>query len=228
MSKNYYEEKLDEIYSLIEDKKNAEAYDLIKEELKMPYVPEIYETKFVEILENMKSELPSEIKSTMVPRDVAIEYLLSEDSQQEAIALELLRDHNLRYDQDLYKKKIETWGSDKNIFKAYLFELLVEQKINIDINFNGIKMNPSKNGTILKNKEVEIAMNEIQKWFEKNPSALALALDEAQRFLLITYPAIPESGIDYARDISKIVESMFDEKMILTERQTKMKELLKK
>ena len=228
MNKNYYDEKLDEIKELLEKKEFNKVYDLINEELKMPYTPEIYEKKFLDIINDIKHEVIGDHTPSKVTREVAIDYLLSEDEQKESIALELLRDHNLRYDKELIKKRIETWPVEKTMLKAYLFELLIEQEINIDIDFNGIKLNSSTSGSILDNESVIETLNEIPKHFEKNPSAMNLALDEFQRFLLMTYPAIPEDGKNFALDISQIVKSMFDEKTELTDLQTRIKNLMAK
>ncbi|NQZ66119.1 MAG: DUF3196 family protein [Mycoplasmatales bacterium] len=226
-NKNYYEEKIDEIKELLSDSNFKKIYQLINEELKMPYIPEKYEKYFLDTINQIKHHVVGDDSHVSVSRHVAMEYLLSEDFNQESIALELLRDHNLRYEKELLKNRIETWPAEKNILKAFLFELLVEQEISIDINFNGILMNPAKNGSILENKEVKKTLQAMEKYFEKNPSTLNMALDEFQRFLLITYPAVPEDGDAFAFDISQIIKSMFDEKIGLTERQNKIKEILK-
>lgn len=228
MSKNYYDETLEKIDLLIKDNKLQEAHDLIQSELRMPYIPEIYEVKFIEIINDIKRELVGDGATNAVPREVAIEYLLSEDEQQESIALELLRDHNLRYDIDLIKKRIETWPFEKNMMKAYLFELLIEQQIDVDINFNGMVLNPSKTRTILDSETVVETMKEIPNHFDSNPAAENMALDEFQRFLLITYPAVPEDGKEFAKDISQIVKSMFDDEVKLSDKQKRIKELLSK
>ena len=108
MSKNYYEEQLEKIIKLIKKEEYKIAYDLIEDELKMPYIPEIYEVKFIDLLNNVKSELLNDNISHSVPKDVALDYLTSEDEQKEAMALELLRDHNLRPEKELFKRRIET------------------------------------------------------------------------------------------------------------------------
>lgn len=228
MSKNYYDEKLEEIGVLIKDKKFQEVYDIIHAELQMPYIPEIYETKFIDIMNTVKVELLGDKATTTVSRDVALEYLLSEDEQQELIALELLRDHNLRNDVEIVKRRIETWGPDKNMQKAYLFELLVDQEIDVDVNFNGLTINPKTAGSILENEQVQVALNEIPNHFDKNPQAENLALDEFQRFLLMTYPAVPEDGASIANDFAQIVKSMFDDKVELSDLQVRIKQLLTK
>ena len=115
----------------------------------MPYIPEIYESQYIKLINDIKSEVKGDDQPTIVTRDIAIDYLLSENEEKENISLELLRDHNLRYVKDVLKNRLETWPSNKNTQKAFLFELLVEQEIDMEINFNGFNLNPKKTGTIL-------------------------------------------------------------------------------
>lgn len=227
MEKNYYEEKIEEINELITKKEFKEAFSLLKEELAISYIPSIYEKQFDKLLEDIKPELIEKNTGHGVSSEVALEFLTSNDEKQEAIALEVLRDHNLRNHIDLLKERIESWPTNKTIMKAFLFELLIEQEIDVEINFNGLKLNP-KNGSILNHEEVQKAMNEIPKQFDKDVAASNMALDEFQRFLLITYPAVPEDGKSMAIDISKIIKSFFDNKVLLNERQTKIKQILSK
>lgn len=228
MIKNYYEEKLEEISILLKENNFKKVYEIIQEELKMPYIPEIYEKQFLETINDIKHYIVGDESPTSLSREIAMEYLISDDEAQECIALELLKEHNLRYEKEIIKQRIETWPIEKNMLKAFLFESLVEQEIDIDINFNGLKLNPKTTGTILLNKEVQKTMEEIPNYFEKNPAASNMALDEFQKFLLITYPAVPENGKEFAKDISQIIKSMFEDGIKLTDKQKRIKELLSK
>ncbi|MCK5867405.1 MAG: DUF3196 family protein [Mycoplasmataceae bacterium] len=226
MSKNYYDETIEKTKELISEEKYEEADILLNTELAMPYIPRIYEEIFIDLKNEIKSATMDETFTKTVPIDVALEYLVSGDINNESIALELLRDHNLRNHIDILKKVIESWGVEKNMLKAYLFELLIEQEINIDINLNGMLMNPSKTKTILENESVINVIQLIEESLKKNPSTLNLALDEFQRFLLVTYPMVPNEAKAMSDDIIAVVQKMFDDKTILTERQKKIKEIL--
>ena len=226
MSKNYYDETIEKTKELISEEKYEEADILLNTELAMPYIPRIYEEIFIDLKNEIKSATMDETFTKTVPIDVALEYLVSGDINNESIALELLRDHNLRNHIDILKKVIESWGVEKNMLKAYLFELLIEQEINIDINLNGMLMNPSKTKTILENESVINVIQLIEESLKKNPSTLNLALDEFQRFLLVTYPMVPNEAKAMSEDIIAVVEKMFDDKKELSERQKKIKEIL--
>ena len=226
MSKNYYDETIEKTKKLIIKKEYESANILLNTELSMPYIPKIYEDIFIELKNEIKYITMGDTFTKSVSIDVAMEYITSGDINSESIALELLRDHNLRNHIDILKKVIESWGQEKNILKAYLFELLIEQEVNVEINLNGIMMNPFKTKTILENKNVIEVNKLISKSLRKNPSSLELALDEFQRFLLVTYPMVPNEAKAMSDDIIAIVEKMFDDKKELTQRQKKIKELL--
>ena len=110
--------------------------------------------------------------------------------------------------------------------KAFLFELLIEQEVDIEISFNGMNINPSRVGSVLSNKKV-IEINKIlETKFQKDPAKLNIALDEFQKFLLLTYPIIPEDPKQFSSDLEMIVNSLFDEDIQLTQRQKIIKKAL--
>lgn len=228
MSKNYYEEKIKSIENLIQNKKYKKAKKEIINELKVSYVPRIYEDVFNSMLEQISNKFDFNEKTKIISKAVAIDYLVSNDEKKETMAIELLRDHNLHLDKEIIKTRIETWDSNKNLLKAYLFEILVEQNIDIDINFNGLNLNPLKNGSILDKKEAIETLNEIEKIFTKNPSWKKMAIDEFYKFLLLNYPFVPEKPKEFANDICKIINSYFDNNFKLTSKQKKIKIILSK
>jgi hypothetical protein len=107
MKKNYYEEKISYIESLIKNKKYKKANQEILNELNLPYVPKIYEDIFNSMFEQIKEYSENNFSKT-ISKDVAIDYLISNDEKKETIAIELLRKHNLHHDKEIIKKRIET------------------------------------------------------------------------------------------------------------------------
>ena len=227
MNKNYYEEKLAEIKKLIQAEDFDNAKNLINDELRMPYIPEIYESKFVELANIIKLKTFKDNGPVMtISRDVALDYLFSEDPNNTLLALEVLPEHNLKYAQDLLKKRIESWGDDKNIWKGYLFEIMVEQDIDVDINFNGKIINPSKDKSILNSKTVMEIMGKLSHSFEKNPSITESAIQEFERYLLMTYPEVPNNPDEFTKDFVKVINSMLDENIQLAGKQLIIKKIL--
>lgn len=228
MKKDYYEETIDIVKKLIEQEKHGEAQEILEQELKMPYVPLKYEATFVELLNDVRAKTsPDGAKGSYVSKDVALDYLLSEDKEQEIMGLELLRSHNLRFDKEVLKRRIETWPKEKSILKAYLFELLVEQEIDIDVQWDEeTLMNPS-NGSVMNDEQVAIAIDQVQHEFTQNPSQREMAEDELQRYLLITYPEVPVDGKQFGIAVSNVVKKMFDENIQLTPEQMEIFKKLK-
>lgn len=227
MDKNFYEEKLENISKLMNDNDFAEARRLIEEELKMPYIPKKYEGRFIELLNDIKLKTMDDKKVAMtLSLDVALEYLTSEDEERELIALEVLSEHNLRYCKDVLKNRIETWPSNKNMMKAFLFELLVDQEIDIDINYDGQIINPKNRGSIMQNSNVLNIYKILQTSFEKNPSLTQMATQEFERYLLLIYPNVPDNHNEFAEDFKKVIESLLNKDISLNERQLNIKKKL--
>ena len=227
MDKNFYEEKLENISKLMNDNDFAEARRLIEEELKMPYIPKKYEGRFIELLNDIKLKTMDDKKVAMtLSLDVALEYLTSEDEERELIALEVLSEHNLRYCKDVLKNRIETWPSNKNMMKAFLFELLVDQEIDIDINYDGQIINPKNRGSIMQNSNVLNIYKILQTSFEKNPSLTQMATQEFERYLLLIYPNVPGNHNEFAEDFKKVIESLLNKDISLNERQLNIKKKL--
>lgn len=108
MSKNYYEEKIKSIENLIQNKKYKKAKKEIINELKVSYVPRIYEDVFNSMLEQISNKFDFNEKTKIISKAVAIDYLVSNDEKKETMAIELLRDHNLHLDKEIIKTRIET------------------------------------------------------------------------------------------------------------------------
>ena len=104
MTKNHYEEKIEKVQKLIASGEYKIAYDILDEELKMPYIPKIYETTFIDMMNDIKVEMIGEPTQHIVPREIAMDYLISGDMEKEIMAIEMLRVHNLRYEVDTIKK----------------------------------------------------------------------------------------------------------------------------
>lgn len=226
MDKNYYAEKIADIKNLIAQEQYQEAKNVIEEELKMPYIPEKYEQTFIDLANEVKFNTLDDKQPIMtISRDVALDYLTSEDQSKELLALEVLSEHNLNGVKELLKRRIESWGTDKNMFKAYLFELMVDQEIDVDVNLNGQQINPRKNGSIMDNPTVLKIMNELDLSFDKNPSLLNSAKQEFERYLLLTYPNVPADD-NFANNFVKVIHSLLDNNIELSNEQLNIMKIL--
>ncbi len=216
--KNFYQEKLNEIRSLIQDNKFSEAFVQIQVELNMPYIPMIYEQEFKDLNELVKSKLITDSNNIMtLSRGEVIQLLLSDDEELQVIALELIDQHNLRTEASSLKYRIETWEEKDLLKKAFLMEIMIDQKIDIEIKFSGLlKINPSKSKSTLANDQVLEMFKRIDELTIQNPSLSQAAQQEAKRFLLLTYPNSPKDGNALAGLLVNVTMHMFGQKVDLS------------
>ena len=225
MNTNFYEEKLKEVDLLIKDNKLLEATAILKEELSMPYVPEKYEKQFRKIFDETMFALLSDNGSH---KSINIEELLSmlnKDEESQSIALELLKNHNLRPVASTLKARIESWTKEESLKRAFLFELLADQEINIDINIDGVNVNPQKN-SILNNNEVIKGLKNIPTLVEKSPQLLEPTVNEFRRYLLLNFPNEITNGEELSINIFNIIKHLLNNEFSLSEKEMKILKIL--
>lgn len=226
---NFYEEKLAQIKLLIQEEKFDQAHQELLTELNMPFIPMIYEGEFKNLYELVKSKLSKDDNRVFtLSREEVIELLLSDNEESQAMALELIGDQNLHNEKISLKERIETW-EQKDIFKkAFLFEVMIEQKIDVDIKFNdGLILNPAKSKSILDAEQTILMLKEIEVLTEKEPSLTLTALQEAKRYLLLTYPVLPGDGRVIAQNLVNIVKHMLGQEIDLSSEETSIYKVLK-
>lgn len=127
---NFYEELIQSIEKLIDEKKYEEARAKIIDELSMPYVPnDIYETleSFMDKLEEL---VPS--KGDSLSDEDIIEYLKSDDRSLQLIAVNYLDRMNLREYLDIVSEFLVSSNGDDEV-KTMLISSLINQEIGEEI-----------------------------------------------------------------------------------------------
>ncbi|WP_342252445.1 DUF3196 family protein [Spiroplasma endosymbiont of Amphibalanus improvisus] len=127
---NHYEETLEKIKKQIKDQNIEIANKILDEELSMPYIPEDYEIKFVnlkkEILISMGKKYASE-HIIIAPEQWENILLNSNDPQSEIMIINQLVESNIRKHLELCKKYFLL--EDSEINKIELLKALNDQKI---------------------------------------------------------------------------------------------------
>lgn len=224
MSQNFYEEKIAEIKSLISQNQKKEAINLLQEELKMPYIPHKYEKEFLELFDNLNQSVLKEVNKKHYSIDELSE-MLFEDEYKQLEAIEALKNVNVRPIQNDIKKRIETYTNKESIKRAFLFELLAEQEISIDISIDNETLNPLKD-SIVKNKEVKLAIEALPYIVAKRPQMYEIVFNELQRYLLLTFPKFPKNGRELIEQIYHIALSIFEPEQELTQEEKNIFEIL--
>lgn len=226
---NFYEEKIQEIKDLIENQKYMDAFVQLQTELGMPYVPAIYEEQFYQLLLKLQSVM-SDLKApsaTMHSMDEILENLFSDDPDHQMMALDNLGAHNLHGVATKLKQRIESWPP-MTMRKGFLFEMMIQQKIDVDVVFdeNNI-LNPSKSTTLYDNENVAEMFNKIQELTFKDPAFEGYVSGEAGRYLLITYPEVPKSGSGFAQSLVNVVSHMLGKETDLNMEEMQIFQVLK-
>lgn len=225
MKDNFYTEKINEIKKLIENGELTKAQQELTEELNMPYIPEIYEVEFSKLYQEILHALMSDQPDNKVKAlDTIMEMLFGDESAQ-SIALELISSHNLRPVKTQIKNRIESWTSKDAIKRSFLFEILCEQEINLDILIDGVNVNPIKD-QVVDNKTLLEALKIIEELSLKNPQLKDIAFNEVRRFILINFPKRDFEIKSLTNSIYKITASMFNENISLDKKDMEIREIL--
>lgn len=120
----YYQSLIDEIKKQIDEKRYAEAYDLICQELNMPYVPQ----DVMDLLDEYKSEC----KSMLEPRNTSpnlskLQDYIHGSLEQKIYAVSILENMNLRMYHEQVQELLDSDLPDE--YKGTLIECLMEQRI---------------------------------------------------------------------------------------------------
>lgn len=225
MKTNFYEEKIAEIKKQLINSEYVEAQKSLSAELSMPYIPEKYEKEFIKLFKDLKFQMMDNNSENKTIAIDSLMQMLAGDEESQNIALELLKTHNLRMVSSSIKARLESWEKKDNLKRAYLFELLAEQEIDIDINIDGQILNPKKD-SILNNVEVGKAIQMIPILVSKMPQLLEPTVDEFRRYLLLNFPNKINNGEKIATQIFNIVHNLFSGIGVLTEEEEKIKKIL--
>lgn len=215
MSNNFYDEKLNEIKAAIEKGDFKLAHSLLTEELKMPYIPAVYEKQFQELFADVVRALMTEEGRKQLPIEDISEMLFGEDAEQ-LMAIEMLKDSNIRPIKDEIKRRIESYTDADALKRTFLFELLAGQEIAMEIVINNVVLDPSKH-SITKSEEVKRAIDALPYIVAKNPQMYEPVFNELQRYFLLKFPEVPLDGKLLVEQIYNIVRSMFEPSMVLTD-----------
>lgn len=219
-NQNYYQETLNKIKELVKNEEYKKAYEIILEELKMPYVPKVYEVEFHNLHELVRSkvEVDKSKNSSFASLEDLMDMLMSDEPRDQVQALEMMQPHNLRNFKKTLKARIESWDDSLVISKSFLFELMIEQEIDIDIEFRkGLILNPAKCNSIMEDSSIELMFDEIERLTFKEPTLTQACFEQAKYHILLNYPLKPQDPIIWAAQLVRVVRFMYGEEITLTQ-----------
>ena len=149
-------------------------------------------------------------KKNQLSKEQIIDYLFSNDKFKVASSIDALRNINIR----TLLSDVEKWlflNPNNSLEQAIIYEILVDQQIDKEIYFGDIKLNPFKNGEIIKNPEIKNAFKTILESNE-TPQIQEVATEELQFYILKTFPIIPKNGHLLAKELINVIKSLLENK----------------
>ncbi|TCG10666.1 hypothetical protein [Mycoplasma todarodis] len=187
MKQDYYAEIIKEIKELIQTNP-TEAAKKLEVELNMPYIPERYEAKFINLLEELKFKIKQDaVVNNELSRDEVLDILMENDSIKMPMAMAKLKELNLRSIIDDLHKLIAK-ESTPNMIKTIVYEYCVEQGIDHNFDWNDKVINPKIVGSVVALKTYLNTYMGIEKIITKNPSLEHVAKTLLELYSLNTFP----------------------------------------
>ncbi|NQZ29480.1 MAG: hypothetical protein HRT98_03765 [Mycoplasmatales bacterium] len=208
MKQDYYVEIIKEIKGLIQTNP-SEAAKKLEVELNMPYIPERYESTFLNLLEELKFKVRQDtIINNELSRDEVLEILINNDSIKMPMAIAKLKDLNLRsIIEDIHKIISNT--STPNMIKTIIYEYCVEQDIDHNFKWSNKIINPKIVGSIVSLKTYLNTYVGIERLILKNPSLEQVAKSLLELYSLNTFPEF----IDEPKGLENIIVNIAYESM---------------
>lgn len=203
---NYYDELIENIEYLINNKEYDQALLIIKNELNLPYVPREIEIKLNKYLSTIK-EATFALKS-LTDEDI-LSYLDSDETKQ-LIAVDQLSRKNLRD----YIEIVENYLKGKGFInaKALLIDSLIRQEINYEFAYvndsSFINFNPSKLKIIEETDGFILALKKIEDFYMKDPSRFQMGIELLYKEALLSLPNQINGDLT-AEKIIKYIEDAF-------------------
>jgi len=207
MANDYYTNVIERIEQEINNGKYDNAYQMLCEELNMPYVPKEPLTKFKELEKEVYSKMNKEKELPLLPKQRVLECLYK-DNESIDLALDTLSKGNIRN----YVEVIEEYLMDVNanrIVVSLIIEICQKQQLNKVLSFydqGSLKeINPANISLPLDSQKVYDIWDRIGELFENdNPSFTQICHQVLAQLAYLKYPfEIQEKVEDVVNQIVK-------------------------
>lgn len=175
----YYEEIIKEVQLLIEKKDYKEAYAILSDELKMPYIPLECEAKLIELY-NVCRSICELNRSEKAYSEEDLEELFQGTLEMQFQAVEICKNCNLRNHLEV----VEHYLNDEPhyLIKSMLIDALIEQQIHDEIRLqhDGLEITfiPYYIDPPMEADGALETLAYLREWFENdNPSFLSMCVD---------------------------------------------------
>ncbi len=159
----YYLDMRNKINDLIKDQKFKDALKLINEELSMPYIPMDFETFLIETLDTLP--IADNGDSFSLSLEKIVDLLIKMDKSQSDLSdlISQLKKFNLKEEKDELEYYFQKSENKRN--RAMIFELLIEEKADIECSLG----NPSKTESAKDTEEYKKDLKQLQDKLDNYP-----------------------------------------------------------
>lgn len=187
----YYEEIIKEVKKMMGNGNYKEAYDVLDEELMMPYIPKESETTLIALYNECRSVLQyNKVERNYGDEDIAS--LLESDIEGQFMAVELLKKSNLRN----HLEDIQSYLCKQPhvLVRSLLIEAMMEQNIAEEIKMQSedgldITFLPCYIEAPMRSAGAILAANTLCDWFENDdPTFLTMCMESLIKELYLRLP----------------------------------------
>lgn len=190
MEENYYEKQILLIEEKIKNNLWDEAYQLVLEELSMPYIPKNFLDEIKKLESEIKSNFKLNQKINIIQDEDELKSLLQQDEMAQVKALDQMSRLNLRQYDTLVQDTFNLL-SDR-LFQNLFLRICIEQQLTNEYSFHsdGIEYTliPASLCLPEESEGFEAAYILLKDWCDKNPSLLNLCLEKLQYEALMALP----------------------------------------
>lgn len=189
MAQNYYDELMEKIEQLISQNQLDEANKLIEIELALPYVPNVYEQKLINIQKQIKPE--TKTTKAFFSKDEIIDIFLKHQNEHSNQFLLEVAQMIINYQWLDYVQEIQQIFNQKqlaNNLKATIYNCLSLQNLNYDFQIDQVQLNPFINKTVFETDFAATNFDQLENINLSEPNLISIAKQLLIIYLLNLFP----------------------------------------
>ena len=189
MAQNYYDELMEKIEQLISQNQLDEANKLIEIELALPYVPNVYEQKLINIQKQIKPE--TKTTKAIFSKDEIIDIFLKHQNEHSNQFLLEVAQMIINYQWLDYVQEIQQIFNQKqlaNNLKATIYNCLSLQNLNYDFQIDQVQLNPFINKTVFETDFAATNFDQLENINLSEPNLISIAKQLLIIYLLNLFP----------------------------------------
>lgn len=204
----YYEDILKKVETQMAEQDFQDAFNILEEELSMPYIPKEYEEKLIAYYNQCRGEV--KLNTTRQYSEEDIEALLKGSLEEQFLAIEQLKKSNIRNHMDEIQDYLK--HNPHYLVRSFLMEALMEQNITDEITaeMDGLEVTftPCYIEPPMESDGVVSAVGYLKDWFENdNPTFTMMCVEclVKEAYLRLPFNIEEDESLDLALAIAGYV-----------------------